>query len=70
MSDKHFALTVTLDGTLSEETTKRISEAIRMVTGVIDVTPHVADFSFYSARMQSRRELGDALWHVLYPDKT
>lgn len=29
----------------------------------------VADFHFYAARMQAKRELGDALWNVLYPEQ-
>jgi hypothetical protein len=69
MSDKNFALTVTLDGDLSDEITKRICDAVKMVIGVIDVTPHAADLTFYAAKAQVRRELGDALWHVLYPEK-
>jgi hypothetical protein len=69
MTDHHFALTVTLDGTLPEDVTAKICTAIKMVTGVIEVEPHVANFHFHAAKMQARRELGDALWHVLYPEK-
>ncbi len=47
----------------------KIINAIKMVKHVADVQTHVADPDTYFAVEKARRELGDKLLAVLYPEK-
>ena len=67
MSDRHYSLTVTLDGVYNEDATEHIQEAIKMIKGVSQVTAQVADAETYFAIDQARRELGQKILGVIYP---
>ena len=65
MSDRHVAYTVVLEHELKDEDSERVIEAIRMLRGVADVVPVVADPGFYVARQQARHNLQRILFKAL-----
>jgi len=67
MTDTIYALTVVLEKDIRDDDIEAITNAIRMLRGVLDVTNHISDPSTYVAEARARRELGDKLWEVLYP---
>ena len=69
MTDRFHSLTVVLDVNVRDDDAESIINAIRMVKHVQSVTPHVADPTSHMAEERARRELGDKLWKVLYPEK-
>ena len=69
MSDRIFAYTVVLDDTYKDEDAEVIETAIRMVKGVLSVSPQVADSSTYFATEKARKDLASKIINVLYPDR-
>lgn len=67
MTDRVYALTVTLEKDTRTDDVEFIVNAIRAIRGVLDVTQMVADPGTYMAEMRAKRELADKLWDVLYP---
>jgi hypothetical protein len=67
MTDRYFAYTVILEHPTRSDDAEQIEQAIRMVRGVADVVPQIADSNTYFATETARRELGQKLWEVLYP---
>jgi hypothetical protein len=67
MSDRINTITVVLENETRADDCEAILAAIRMVKGVIAVTPNVADPTDYMAQERARRELGQKIWEVLYP---
>ena len=65
MSDRHHAYTVVLQKELKDEDSINVIEAIRMIKGVADVVPQVADHQFYVGREQARRELLEKVFNML-----
>lgn len=57
MTDRYFALTVTLERDTRDDDCEPIINAIRMVRGVADVTPHVADLQLHAAEDRAKRDL-------------
>lgn len=69
MTDKYYALTVILDKDIRDDDAQPLIEAIKMLKGVIDVTPHVSTLETHVAYHRARIELGQKLLQVLYPEK-
>lgn len=67
MSDRHHAYTVVLEKELKDEDSEGILEAIRHLRGVMQVIPHVADHSFYTAKEQAKFELRCEMLDVIMP---
>jgi hypothetical protein len=67
MSGRINTITVVLEKETKDDDCEAILTAIRMVKGVIAVTPNVADHTEYMAQERTRRELGQKIWEVLYP---
>jgi len=67
MSDRINAITVTLAKDIREDDAEPLLNAIRMLKGVMTVTPHVADHAAMMAEERARRELGDKILAVIYP---
>jgi hypothetical protein len=67
VTDRIFAYTVILEREIRADDAEAIENAIRMVKGVAEVTPQVANASDYFAVETARRELGQKIWEVLYP---
>lgn len=64
MTDRVFAYTVILEKETREDDAEAITQAIRMIKGVADVSPMVANAELYFATETARRELTDKLWKV------
>jgi hypothetical protein len=71
MTDRYFALTVLLSQETRDDDAEPIIAAIRMIKGVLDVQPQVADVQLYYAQAAARRDLEQRLWQALReePDK-
>lgn len=67
MTDRYHSLTVVLEKDIRSDDAEAIIEAIKMIRGVLDVTPHVADATSWMAQTRVRRELGEKIWDILYP---
>lgn len=65
MSDRHHSYTVVLEHVLKDEDSDEVIQAIKMVKGVADVVPHVADGGFYIAREQAKSDLRRKMWKVI-----
>lgn len=68
MSNRIFSYTVTLDGVYKDEDAKQIQDAIEMIKGVSRVVPQVATAETYFAMDKARRELGEKIIEVIFPD--
>lgn len=49
MNDNINAFIVVLNKDISEEHSKKVLNAIRMISGVLDVTSHISDINPYTA---------------------
>lgn len=70
MTDRYHSLTVVLEEDVRSDDAEAIIEAIKMIRGVLDVTPHIADTASWMAQTRVRRELGEKLMSILYPKET
>lgn len=69
MTDRINSLTVVLTTDIRTDDAEEIINAIKMVKGVIKVTPLVAQIEDHIAYTRARRDLVEKLWHVLHdPD--
>lgn len=69
MSDRLNSLTVVLETDIREDEAEALISAVQQLRGVLSVTGTVADIGDHIAQERVRRELGEKLWHVLYPEK-
>ena len=67
MTDRINLLSVVLSKDIRDDDCEAIINAIKMVKGVLSVTPHVVDHADHIAQQRVRHELGEKLWAVLYP---
>lgn len=67
MTDRFNALTVVLENDMRDDDAEALIAAIRQLRGVLSVSGNVADPSDFISQQRARHELGDKLWHVLYP---
>lgn len=67
MTDRVFALTVTLSDSIRDDDAQPIIDAIRMIRGIAGVVPIVADAQLHYAEERARQELEAKLWAVLHP---
>ena len=67
MSDRINTITVVLEKEIRDDDCETILNAIRMIRGVLEATPNVADPGEYMAVERARHDLGQKLWEVLYP---
>jgi hypothetical protein len=65
MTDRIKGLSVTLRPDMRDDDAERVISAIRLLSGVIDVCPHVADLDHYFAVTTARQDLIKKLWDVL-----
>ena len=66
MTERYIALTVALEGQIREEDAQAIINAIKMIKGVGDVVPVVADPMAYWAKKDAQREIEKKLLEALY----
>ena len=69
MSDKINGLTVVLDHDVSSEDINLTIAAIRQIRRVLDVRPIVADFAAHMAEERAKRDLGEKLLDVVWPER-
>lgn len=67
MTDRYNYLTVALEKDMRSDDAEALIEAIRMLRGVENVAPHVADPGDWTAEQRVRQELSQKLWAVLHP---
>ena len=67
MTDRIHSLTVTLERDIREDDLDQITNAIKMIKGVLSVAEHVADSASYMAEMRARAELGKKVMDIIYP---
>lgn len=68
MTDRIHSLTVVLESDRRDDDVKAIVNSILMIKGVLNVAEHVTDHAAHMAQERSKRELGDKLMAVIYPD--
>lgn len=68
MTDRYNAFIVVLEQDIRSDDAQPILDAIKQLRGVLGVEPYVSDISEQIAEMRARRELGQKLWDVLYPE--
>lgn len=68
MSDRIKVLTVVLEQDLREEEIQPLIAAIKQLRNVIEVSAEVADPNLYVATTRVRRELGQKLLKIVFPD--
>jgi hypothetical protein len=62
MADRHSGYIITLSGSVREDDSEAILNAIRMIKGVAAVQPIVDDITGMMARAQVRSEVRDKLY--------
>jgi hypothetical protein len=67
MTDRIYSLRVVLDKDYRDDDVKSISDAIRMIRGVVDVKEHVSDLNSKMASLRALNELRDKVLNSLYP---
>jgi hypothetical protein len=67
MTDRYNAFIVVLEHDLRDDDAESTIEAIKHIRGVLSVKPRVANMGELIAEERIRHELGQKLWHVLYP---
>lgn len=68
MTDRLKGVWVAFERDIRDDDAVGVIEAMKQLRGVVAVTTHAADASDWMARERIRRELGDKLWQVLYPE--
>lgn len=68
MSDRVHSITVVLDQNLREDDVLPILNAIQQLRGVMSVGTNIASVTDYVAEQRARRELGDKIMKIIYPE--
>ena len=69
MTDRHNGYIVVLKEDIREDDAKNTLIALSMIEGVMKVEPIINDPRQQLAFIRARQELGEGLWHVLYPKR-
>jgi hypothetical protein len=69
MTDRYNAFVVVLEQDIREDDAQAIINAIKMVKGVLDVTPHTASFEDAIATTRVRQELIEKVYKTLMEGK-
>lgn len=67
MTDRLRGVYVAFDRDIRDDDARPLIAAIKMLRGVLKVTPEIVDGADFVARERARRELGEKLWEVLHP---
>jgi len=65
MTDRYNRLTVVLERDIRDDDAEPLIQAIRMLRGVLKVTPHVANGDEWVAEMRVKNQLREKLWDAL-----
>ena len=69
MSDRYSGLLVVLEKDMREDDAKPLIEAILMLKGVLQVTPHFQNIDEYIAEGRIKIEFAQKVMNVFYPIK-
>ena len=69
MTDRLNAITVVLDHDIRDDDAEPLLNAIRMLRGVLEVTPHVADYASHVAESRARQAWRERILKILREDK-
>jgi len=69
MTDRYSTLTVALEKDIREDDAQALIDAIRMLRGVADVAGNVYDSAQWLAETRVRRDLGERVLAVVYPNQ-
>jgi hypothetical protein len=69
MTDRLHTLTVVLETDMRVDDAESLISAIRQLRGVLSVTGEVSDMTAHMAQERARRELGQKIMNVIYPDR-
>lgn len=67
MTDRLNGVFVTFDRDIRDDDAEPILDAIRMIKGVLDVSPNITNISDYSARLRVQTEMREQIFKVLVP---
>jgi len=67
MTDRYNYLTVVLERNLRDDDAEGLINAIKMLRGVLEVKPNIANAADFLAETRARQDIGEKLWGVLYP---
>lgn len=68
MTDRYNTLTVVLERDIRKDDAEALISAIQQLRGVLRVAGNIADPAAYIAEERAKREIGEKLWEVLYPE--
>jgi len=68
MTDRYHSLTVVLEQDIRADDAEVLLSAIAQLRGVLSVSGNVSDVTAYMAEERARRELGQKLMAVVYPE--
>ena len=63
----YHSLTVVLERDMSPDYAADTIKAIRMIRGVLEVTPEVADIQTRMAESRAKQDLGQKILNVIFP---
>lgn len=69
MTDRLKGLIVTFEKDFRDDDAEHLIDAIRMLRGVLSVKPLVSNIDDHIAQERVRRELGEKLLTVVFPDR-
>lgn len=67
MTDRYNYLTVALERDIRSDDAEGLINAIRMLRGVLDVSPNIAGSDSWMAEERARHDLGGKLLDIVYP---
>lgn len=67
MTDRVHSLTVALEKDMRVDDAEALISAISMLRGVLKVEGNITEPGEWAMHERVRREIGEALWAVLYP---
>jgi hypothetical protein len=69
MTDRYHTLTVVLEANMRDDDAEHLMAAIRCMKRVLSVHGVVANYESIMAEDRAKRELGEKLWNVIYPER-
>ena len=69
MTDRYNGFVVILEKDIRDDDAEPILNAIRMIKGVLSVTPYISSFESLMAESRARADLGKKIFEVIYPPK-
>lgn len=68
MTDRYNTLTVVLERDIRDDDAEKLLNAIHQLRGVLSVKGNASDLNSLMAEERAKRELGQKIWKVIYPE--